>query len=103
MTSTLEHFVARLRGARVETDPFPHYFVEHVFPEDYYRELLRNLPASEIYENLYEVTDLKLEHFRHRDQRDMDEGWTDSLPGQQKVFWDSFNQWFLSAELARAV
>ena len=103
MGSPLEHFVDRLRGASVELDPFPHYFVEHVFPEDYYREMLSNLPATDVYENLYEVTDLKLDHFRHRDQRNMDHGWTDRLPAEQKAFWDSFNQWFLGEELAQAV
>jgi hypothetical protein len=103
MNNPLEHFMARLRSAKVELDPFPHYVLERVFPDDYYRELLRNLPVSEVYENLYEVTDLKLDHFRHRDQRDMDEGWTDRLPDEQKVFWESFNEWFLSEELAGAV
>jgi hypothetical protein len=103
MNSPLEHFVDRLGSAKVELDPFPHYFVEHVFPEHYYRELLRNLPASEVYENLYEVTDLKLDHFRHRDQRDMDRGWTARLPPELRSFWDSFNLWFLSEELAQAV
>ena len=103
MSNPLEHLISRLRSAKVEPDPFPHYFVEHVFPEDYYRELLHNLPSSDVYENLYEVTDLKLDHFRHRDQRDMDQGWTDRLPTEQKIFWESFNQWFLSAELAQAV
>ncbi|HEX6047219.1 MAG TPA: hypothetical protein VFZ22_22205 [Pyrinomonadaceae bacterium] len=103
MDSLLEHFVDRLRGARVELDPFPHYFVEHMFPEDYYRQMLRHLPPTGVYRNLYEVTDLKLDHFRHRDQRDMDHGWTDNLPAEQKLFWNSFNQWFLSEELAQAV
>ena len=103
MNNPLEHFISRLRSARVEQDPFPHYFVEHVFPEDYYRELLRNLPPSDVYENLYEVTDLKLDHFRHRDQRDMNHGWTDRLTAEQKIFWESFNQWFLSEQLAQAV
>ena len=103
MNNPLEHFVARLHSATVDMHPFPHYFIERVFPEDYYRELLQNLPATDIYENLYEVTDLKLDHFRYRDQRDMDQGWTDRLPTEQKIFWESFNQWFLSEELAQAV
>lgn len=103
MNRPLEHFIGRLREAKVEADPFPHYFLEHVFPEDYYRELLRHLPSSDVYDNLYEVTDLKLDHFRHRDQRNMDQGWTDTLPEPQKTFWDSFNQWFLGEELAQAV
>jgi hypothetical protein len=103
MDSPLEHFIGRLGGAKVESDPFPHYFLERVFPDDYYQEMLRQLPSTDVYDNLYEVTDLKLDHFRHRDQRDMDHGWTDPLPKQQKSFWKSFNQWFLSEELAQAV
>jgi hypothetical protein len=103
MDSAFQHFIRRLSGAKVETDPFPHYFLEGVFPDDYYRDMLRHLPASDVYDNLYEVTDLKLNHFRHRDQRNMDRGWTDQLPSEQRIFWDAFNQWFLSDELSQAV
>ncbi|HEY2964057.1 MAG TPA: hypothetical protein VGJ37_16675 [Pyrinomonadaceae bacterium] len=103
MSSPLDHLVDRLREAKVDTDPFPHYYLENVFPDQYYEELLRHLPGSSVYENLYEVTDLKLDHFRHRYQRDMNEGWTTALPPQLQSFWNSFNQWFLSPELAQAV
>lgn len=103
MNSALQHFIRRLRGAKVELDPFPHYFLEGVFPDDYYRDMLQHLPASDVYDNLYEVTDLKLDHFRHRDQRNMDRGWTEELPSEQRIFWDAFNQWFLSDELSQAV
>lgn len=102
MSNPLEHFIGRLRDAKVDADPFPHYFLEQVFPEDYYRELLRHLPPSDVYKNLYEVTDLKLDHFRHRDQRDMDHGWTERLPDEQRGFWNSFNQWFMGEKLALA-
>jgi hypothetical protein len=84
-------------------EPYPHYFVEQVFPEDYYHELLKHLPETSVYENLYEVTDLKLDHFRHRDQRDMNEGWAEKLPDELKDFWNSFNQWFLGPDLAQSV
>ena len=103
MSRPLEHFVDRLGSARVVSDPFPHYVLDHVFPEDYYRELLLNLPDSTVYENLYEVTDLKLDHFRHRNQRDMDAGWIDRLPKDLQPFWKSFNDWFLGPNLAQAV
>lgn len=99
----LDHVRERLRAARVEADPFPHYYLGRVFPEDYYRDLLAHLPPSEVYENLYEVTDLKLDHFRHRDQRDMNDGWVERLPAALQPFWRSFNEWFLGAELAQAV
>jgi hypothetical protein len=101
-TNPLGFVVERLRSARVEHNPFPHFYLEGVLPEDYYRELLASLPGSEVYENLYEVTDLKLDHFRHRCQRDLNEGWTNTLPPQLQPFWNSFNEWFLSPELAQA-
>lgn len=103
MSSLLDHFANRLREAEVSLDPFPHYCLENVFPDDYYQLLLKNLPVSDSYENLYEVTTLKLDHFRHRDQRDMNDGWTDKLPAGQKKFWDRFDSWFLGGELAQAV
>ena len=103
MIDALSHFIERLRSARVEADPFPHYCIEGVFPEDYYAELLRHLPGSSVYENLYEVTTLKLDHFRHRIQRDLNDGWTSALPRELQPFWNSFNEWFLSPQLAHAV
>jgi len=99
----LVHFVDRLRTAEIVWDPYPHYYLEHIFPADYYRALLDHLPESTVYQNLYEVTDLKLDHFRYRQQRDLTEGWTKALPPGQKDFWDRFDRWFLGPELAGAV
>ena len=99
----LDHFIQRLEAAKVDLDPFPHFCLENVFPDDYYQELLHNLPSTDVYENLYEVTDLKLDHFRHRNQRDMDAGWTARLPAELQPFWNSFNEWFLGPDFAQAV
>ena len=99
----LSHLINRLQTATVDLDPFPHFYLENVFPAGYYQELLRNLPATDVYDNLYEVTDLKLDHFRHRNQRDMNSGWTDRLPPDLQPFWNSFNEWFLGPDLAHAV
>ena len=102
-TRAFAHFVERLRGAEVLADPYPHYLLENVFPDDYYRAMLENLPGSAAYQNLFAVTTLKLDHFRHRDQRDMNPGWTDDLPAPQREFWDDFDSWFLGADFAQAV
>lgn len=99
----LAHVVNRLRASEVILDPYPHYYLENVFPADYYQALLNHLPAGAVYQNLYEVTDLKLDHFRHRDQRDLNEGWTATLPDELKSFWDDFDRWFLGPDLASAV
>src|SRR5258708_38683225 len=101
--TTLAQVINRLRTSEVATDPFPHYYLENVFPDAYYRELLDHLPASTVYEHLYEVTSLKLDHFRHRDQRDLTEYWTRALPDELKDFWDRFDEGFLSPDIAEAV
>lgn len=103
MMNPFTHFVNRLCDARVLTEPYPHFCLDNIFPEKFYRALLENLPASASYENLYEVTTLKLDHFRHRDQRDMNAGWTNELPAEQKEFWDEFDSWFLGEDMAQAV
>ena len=101
--SPLAHIVARLRESEVLLEPYPHYYLEDVFPAAYYRALLRHLPGDAVYQNLFDVTDYKLDHFRHRDQRDLREGWTEELPDEIKSFWDGFSEWFLGPDLAEAV
>lgn len=97
-------FVAdRLRDSKVVLEPYPHYFLENVFPDDYYRALLRHLPDVSVYQNLYQVTDLKLDHFKHRVQRDLNSGWTEMLPDSIRPFWADFSRWFLGPELASVV
>jgi hypothetical protein len=102
-TSPFEHVAARLRAAEVLPDPYPHFYLENVFPEDYYRELLRRLPGGDAYQNLFEVTDYKLDHFRHRDQRDLRGGFAGPLPESIGEFWKRFDEWFLGQDMAKAV
>jgi hypothetical protein len=99
----LEHLLDRFRSAWIVQEPYPHYYLENIFPSDYYRSLLKHLPDSSVYQNLYEVTDLKLDHFRNRYQRDFNDGWTDHLPDEIRGFWTDFNQWFMGPRLAQTV
>jgi hypothetical protein len=106
LTSTVDpltYVTDRLGTATVLQDPYPHYYLEEVFPDEYYESMLRHLPDSAVYNNLFAVTDLKLDHFRHRDQRDLNEGWTEMLPDDIKGFWVNFNRWFMGQEFAQAV
>lgn len=102
-TNPLTYVTNRLHPPRVLPDPYPHYCLEDVFPGEYYQSLLRHLPDSSVYDNLFAVTSLKLDHFRHRDQRDLNEGWTERLSDDIKSFWVDFNQWFMGPLFAQAV
>lgn len=101
--SPLAYVIDRLRNAELVWEPYPHYYLERFFPDAYYQMLLSHLPASAIYQNLFEMTDLKLDHFRHRDQRDLSQGWTGRLPDALKDHWERFDAWFLGSEFAQAV
>src|ERR1051325_7622908 len=99
----LSHAVNRLRAAEVVMEPYPHYYLEKFLPDAYYQALLSHLPSNTVYQNLFEVTTLKLDHFRHRDQRDLNKNWTSTLPVELQDFWNDFDQWFLGEDLAQAV
>jgi len=99
----LAHLVERLRASEVTPEPYPHYYLENVFPDEYYEVLISHLPGRDVYQSLFAVSNLKLDNFRHRDQRDLNEGWTETLPDELRSFWNDFNEWFLSSQLAQTV
>jgi hypothetical protein len=79
--------VDRVEQSALETRPFPHAYIERVFPSDYYRRLLDLLPATRRYREL-----------RHRDAR-LPDGTSARrkfylfpeqiafLPAEQRAFW----------------
>lgn len=44
--NALEHAVYKLKNATIQRYPFPHFFVENVFPEEFYSHLIGNLPTD---------------------------------------------------------
>lgn len=51
--NAVEHCVYRLRNARVQTYPFPHFYAQDVFPWDFYKSILAALPDDAEYESIY--------------------------------------------------
>lgn len=50
--NALEHAIYQMRNERVLTYPFPHFFVNNVFPWPFYKELLKSLPEDGDYKPL---------------------------------------------------
>lgn len=46
---TLAHMVAAIERAWVDSNPFPHFIVEGIFPDDVYAEMLASLPDPSLY------------------------------------------------------
>lgn len=103
MEEPLPHMLQRLREARLVTEPYAHFYLENVFPDDYYRTLLQHLPAPADYgSSLYHASQRKLEHYRNRRQSNLDADWVASLPPQLQDFWGGFNACLFSPALAEA-
>lgn len=49
--SANNHLIYKLRNAIVKNYPYPHFYCENVFPDQFYRELLASLPAEAAYSN----------------------------------------------------
>lgn len=45
----IQHVIYKLRNAQISEYPFPHFYVEDVFPADFYSQLLASLPGEEEY------------------------------------------------------
>jgi len=48
----VEHVIYRLRNAKIDLYPYPHFFITEVFPPDFYTKLLNSLPEDDSYEPL---------------------------------------------------
>ncbi len=84
--TALAHMVAAVAAARVESRPFPHFFVEELFPRDIYAELLASLPDARLYEAFgYEkhATNGK----SNRGKFGLSDANLDHLMGRQRSLW----------------
>lgn len=45
-SSVLSHIVQKLKEAEVKVEPYPHFFIEEIFPQEFYEQILNNMPDS---------------------------------------------------------
>jgi hypothetical protein len=45
----------RLANASINLDPFDHFYIKDIFPEDFYQEILSNIPDGVSYTKLSET------------------------------------------------
>jgi len=56
MTPEVFHSVCyKIANAPIRTYPYPHFFIESIFPQDFYEELLSFLPETHLYQKLSET------------------------------------------------
>jgi len=86
-------------NAPVREYPYPHVYVPDVFPEDFYRELRRNLPPQEAMKNLGELGRTSVA-YAARGVLPLTEANLAGLEPAQREFWQGVQQWLLGRRFA---
>jgi hypothetical protein len=94
------HVVDRIANAPIETAPFPHVYLENIFPADFYAEMRRQIPVRDVYKRISETGRTSGDYERrlilHLKQ-------LEALPAEQRRFWRDCAAWLLGSKLASAL
>lgn len=99
----VSHFLDRLDHVACHEKPFSYFFVDGVFPDVVYEELLRQLPAPMLYEPLSLKKHSREDGTSTRDVFALDERYLSKLSSLQRSFWEGISDALRSVELQRKI
>lgn len=96
MSSNVNWYVLyKIANAPISPFPFPHIYVQDVFPEDFYRELRAHLPPSEAFKNLKDLGRVRAGYPDTRLVMPVTPDYVQSLAEPLRAFWGELAQWLL--------
>jgi len=95
------HVFYKIANAPVLAYPFPHFYVESVFPEDFYRQLLASLPPLARYARLGETGSVTPGAYPERFVLNPVELAKGEPPDASGPFWSSLVDWMEGGEFSR--
>jgi hypothetical protein len=101
--SVVQHLVRQVSEARVETWPFQHFFVEKIFPNNVYKQILANLPAKSSYRPFNARRWKNAKGDPTRDRLCLSEGELDRIDTERRPFWSMLTEALESRAFRRAV
>ncbi len=94
MSSAVEdHVLSRIMAAPIKRLPSPHFFVENVFPEDYYRDLLANMPDDDTFTCLGDTGRVPKGAYRERFVFLPTKDHIGALSNGKREFWRDLGEW----------
>ena len=104
MSSTVEdHVLARIAESPITRLPSPHFYVEGVFPDEYYLEIRANMPDDESFTCLGDTGRVPKGAYRERFVFLPREDDIAALPETKRLFWQEFAAWLYGENLFRAM
>lgn len=99
----LNHMVRSVENVKLLTDPFEHFYLDEVFPPDFYPRLLQSLPENRFYEELPHKDAMLPNGHSARLQLKLEEAQIQKLPEPLRAFWMNFTSVFSSERLKFAI
>lgn len=100
-TRVLEHLLSSIEKTTVHDEPFSHFYLEEVFPEDLYEQVLDELPGAELYYCCRNYTDG--EGSTMRSSFELSRTKLQELPAEQADLWRGIVSALSAPELKEAV
>ncbi|HSD44508.1 MAG TPA: hypothetical protein VLD36_21920 [Burkholderiales bacterium] len=97
------HVIYRIANAPLLAYPFPHFYVESVFPEDFYRELRARLPEAAAYTRLDETGSVTKGAYQERSVCSLLDLEEQEATRDAGSFWADLNSWLMSERFAHLV
>ena len=85
----------RIANAPVQRYPFAHFFIEGVFPPEYYRQMLDHLPGQETYTPIDETGTVKKGSYKDRHVCEIEDLVEKEAAISEGGFWESLESWLM--------
>jgi hypothetical protein len=100
MSSSAElHLTYKIANTVINPFPYPHFFIQDIFPRDYYEALLASLPDPAAMLPIREVRPVK--GYEERFVLEFGGEQFAALPEAKRAFWSELHQWFLSGRFGQ--
>jgi hypothetical protein len=89
-----EHVLYQIANARIREYPFPHIYVERVFPDDFYARLRENWPDDKAFVPLADTGRVPKGAYPERYVLPVTPEGVATLTPERQLFWTEFASWF---------
>ncbi|HYC49398.1 MAG TPA: hypothetical protein VED01_28305 [Burkholderiales bacterium] len=100
--SAEEHVIYRIATAPLRPYPFPHIYVENVFPAAYYAALRSNWPQAHELVSLESTGRVSKGAYPERFVMPLHGQALATLPQERRAFWQALAQWMLDSDRLRS-
>ena len=95
-----EHVMYKIANEPILTYPYPHFFIQSIFPESFYDSMLSNLPPTSKYTSIAETGRVTRGSYKERFIISLPDG-IEALDTPQQDFWIALTSWLLGDDFLK--